>query len=574
MADPKEQNRPQEEQPQEMDLDAALAEKFQQVREDLTRFRELNASAAAAKYAPVSEPESEPEPKPEPEPESEPEPQSEPVLIPASDPEPEREPTRPSAKPSKPLETKEAAKERRARYKKRRAMVITSRIGEVVRIFTIGVLLFGGSIFLLVGARPTESAEENRMLAQFPSFSWESLLDGSYIEDVMYYYEDTVPGRSFFKQLISDFETYKGLPDHGGDNVTFIGNVSRIDRESVAAAETTGPAETTQPPETSAVSGETAQTAQTTTTAAATTTESEEPEPDPVEVGDGIVLVGDRAISVYGGSFSRGESYADILNRYQEELGADVRVYSMVAPTAVSFYLPDSYAGYTGSEIDNIDHINENLDGVIPVDAYHALEAHTDEAIYARTDHHWLPLGAYYAAQAFAQAADVPFAPLSDYTPVTKSGYVGSMYTFTKSAVLRDNPEDFTYYVPENHYTTTYYDTDFTNERDGNLLISLDNVEPVSWYLVFMGGDDRITHVSTDVDNDRTLVIVKDSYGNALVPCLTQSFSDIYVIDMRYFDLNAVSFMQQVGATDVLFAMNTFSATGVNSESLETIRTQ
>ena len=148
------------------------------------------------------------------------------------------------------------------------------------------------------------------------------------------------------------------------------------------------------------------------------------------------------------------------------------------------------------------------------------------------------------------------------------------MYTFSKSAVLENNPEDFTYYAPKNHYTTTYYDTDFTNPREGNLLIDLDNVEPVSWYLVFMGGDEKITHVSTDVKNGRTLVIVKDSYGNALVPCLTNSFSDIYVTDMRYLDVNAVSFMKEVGATDVLFAMNTFSATGTNSEYLEENRTK
>ena len=92
------------------------------------------------------------------------------------------------------------------------------------------------------------------------------------------------------------------------------------------------------------------------------------------------------------------------------------------------------------------------------------------------------------------------------------------MYTFTKSAVLRDNPEDFTYYTPKNKFTTQYYDTDFTNEADGDLMISLDNVEPVSWYLVFMGGDEKITHVKTDCNNARTLVIVKDSYGNALFP--------------------------------------------------------
>ena len=120
-----------------------------------------------------------------------------------------------------------------------------------------------------------------------------------------------------------------------------------------------------------------------------------------------------------------------------------------MAPTAVSFYLPSSYASYTGSEIDNIDNINKHLSGVKPVDAYHALEAHTSENIYARTDHHWLPLGAYYAAQEFAKTANVPFPDLSTgYTATTKSDYVGTMYSFTNSATLRDNPEDFTYYTP------------------------------------------------------------------------------------------------------------------------------
>ncbi len=463
----------------------------------------------------------------------------------------------------------ESPKERKARHKRRRAMLITDHIGNVVRVFAIGMAMFGGSIFLLVGSRPTESAEENRMLATFPSFSTDALLDGSYMDDVMTYYEDTVPGRSYFKKLISDIDTYKGLQSE--EQVTFIGDVAQIVQET-EATEAETEATTAEATTATTENGETGTTA-TTTTTEVTTTETE-PEEEPIEVGDGIILVGDRAINVYGGSYTKGEAYAESLNQYKIDLGADVNVYSLVAPTAVSFYLPDSYASYTASEIDNIDHINEYLDDVIAVDAYHALEAHTSEDIYARTDHHWLPLGAYYAAQAFAEAADVPLADLSDYTEVTMEGYVGSMYTFTKSSVLLDNPEDFIYYVPSNDYTTLYYDTDFTNEREGNLLISLDNVESVSWYLVFMGGDEKIAHISTDVDNDRTLVIVKDSYGNALVPYLTQSFEEIYVTDMRYFDLNAISFMQEVGATDVLFAMNTFSATGSNSSYLETNRTQ
>jgi hypothetical protein len=81
-------------------------------------------------------------------------------------------------------------------------------------------------------------------------------------------------------------------------------------------------------------------------------------------------------------------------------------------------------------------------------------------------------------------------------------------------------------------------------------------------------------HVQTDVGNDRTLVIFKDSYGNAMVPCLVGSFSDIYVCDIRYFTPNAVSFCEEVGATDLLFAMNTFSATGGNESCIEQILNQ
>ena len=78
------------------------------------------------------------------------------------------------------------------------------------------------------------------------------------------------------------------------------------------------------------------------------------------------------------------------------------------------------------------------------------------------------------------------------------------------------------------------------------------------------GSDERIAHVHTQANNGRRLVIFKDSYGNALLPFLTSSFEDIYLCDIRYFDLNALTFISDVGATDLLFAMCTFSAVGPN----------
>ena len=438
---------------------------------------------------------------------------------------------------------------------------------------TIGVSLLSGvvvvvAVVLLLAPRSTISYEENRLLAEKPKFSLTSLLDGSYTSGWSEYYNDTVPFRSKLKKTISAMMQWTGVQSE--EDTVFFGNVSQVKKKTTTPVATTESVETTVA--VAAGSDET-NTEPAVTTTVVTTTEDPDDEPA-AEIGEGIILDHKRAVCVYGGSFSVGQDYAETLNAYQQDLGSDVQVYSLVAPTAVSYYLPEEYANYTASETENIDNINSYLNGVKPVDAYNALKPHTAEEIYARTDHHWLPLGAYYAAEAFAKVADVPFASLSDYDTATKKDYVGSMYTYTESAVLLDNPEEFTYYIPKNKYKTTYYSTSFTDPTEGDLLMNLDGYDNSMYYLVFMGGDDKITHVETDCKNGRTLVIFKDSYGNALVPCLTSSFENIYVCDMRYFELNAIDFCKQVGCTDLLFAMNTFSATGGNESYLESNRVQ
>ena len=438
---------------------------------------------------------------------------------------------------------------------------------------TMGVSLLSGvvvvvAVVLLLAPRSTISYEENRLLAEKPKFSLTSLLDGSYTSGWSEYYNDTVPFRSKLKKTISAMMQWTGVQSE--EDTVFFGNVSQVKKKTTTPVATTESVETTVA--VAAGSDET-NTEPAVTTTVVTTTEDPNDEPA-AEIGEGIILDHKRAVCVYGGSFSVGQDYAETLNAYQQDLGSDVQVYSLVAPTAVSYYLPEEYANYTASETENIDNINSYLNSVKPVDAYNALKPHTAEAIYARTDHHWLPLGAYYAAEAFAKVADVPFASLSDYDTATKKDYVGSMYTYTESAVLLDNPEEFTYYIPKNKYKTTYYSTSFTDPTEGDLLMNLDGYDNSMYYLVFMGGDDKITHVETDCKNGRTLVIFKDSYGNALVPCLTSSFENIYVCDMRYFELNAIDFCKQVGCTDLLFAMNTFSATGGNESYLESNRVQ
>ena len=92
--------------------------------------------------------------------------------------------------------------------------------------------------------------------------------------------------------------------------------------------------------------------------------------------------------------------------------------------------------------------------------------------------------------------------------------------------------------------------------------------------MTFMGGDEQVVRVKTNVKNGRKLAIVKDSYGNAIPGYLFGSYEEIYVIDMRYFDLNLVNFVKEQKITDLLFTMVAYSALGENSEKLDILRTQ
>lgn len=425
---------------------------------------------------------------------------------------------------------------------------------DILNVAIIMAILLLGCIYLLALKRETVSDEENRSLAKFPEFSLKSYISGEYTEGIAKFYDDTVPNRSYFKKIIATYiMPLKGL-EYGDDKIIIYQNNNQPEP---------------QKPQTTAVSA--VQTECVTTT---TLPDNHNPAVNGGEIANNIVVVNNRGLMLFGGSFENGIEYAEILNEYKKRLGNSVNVYSMVCPTAVSYYMPENYLDLTASEEDNIKNINGALKNVMPVDVFTALLYHKNEDIYTRTDHHWSQLGAYYAAQEFAKIADVPFSDLSEYQKVSLPNYVGTLYGYTQSSALVNNPENFVYYIPKNSYTTTYYSTDFTDPIEGNLLLDPTPMAESSYYMVFLGGDEKITCINTDCKNGRTLVIFKDSYGNSLIPNLTSSFENIYVCDMRYFELNSIEFIEQVEATDLLFAMNTFSATGSNYKNLESLMNQ
>jgi hypothetical protein len=75
-----------------------------------------------------------------------------------------------------------------------------------------------------------------------------------------------------------------------------------------------------------------------------------------------------------------------------------------------------------------------------------------------------------------------------------------------------------------------------------------------------MGGDIPVSITETDANTGRSIIVFKESYGNAFVPFLTRNFDKIYVADIRTFPFNAVNYVTENGITDVLFLNNTITS--------------
>ena len=480
----------------------------------------------------------------------------------------DKEPARPSGRESY-MQKRQA---RRTLLEKRMSLILAG---------VLALCFFGTAVMLLILPRPDKSKIEKRELAKFPTFTLESYFAGKFTSDIAYFYDDTVPGRDELKNMGSNFKALFG-PPASEDSVVVVGNIKKAPKKPDTSSKpnndgtVSGIGEGIQSADISAILAQAAGRNMQVDSSAPPPAENPFANAEEVDNTGAIMVVKQdghyRGLEVFGGV--KGETYAQGLNSLRSQISEDVKLWSMPAPLACEFYTPDSHREYVTSQSQCFDNTAALLDpGISSINICPALSQHASEPIYCRTDHHWQPLGAYYAAQAFASAAGTEFDDISAYEPVTIGDFVGSLYAFSQSASLQNDPEDFVYYKPKRSYEAVYYSTSFEFGWDDDDFFQ-EGKTGSDAYLVYLGGDETIVKATTDVQNGRKLLLIKDSYGNAMAPFLTGSFQQIYVADIRYLERNLVSFIRDMGITDVLFSVSAFSLVGENSENISNLISQ
>ena len=246
------------------------------------------------------------------------------------------------------------------------------------------------------------------------------------------------------------------------------------------------------------------------------------------------------------------EALKGFLNRH-----GDMPEYVMIAPTAVTVLsdrLPAlSYAGDEGGFLDGLKADLSDTPATF-IDLRAPFEAAKKQTqLYYRTDHHWTSDAAMLAYRALVQAAGLSGAGEGYRRALLSNAFQGTLSA--ASGFRMNDQEDLWAYLPGEDAPEMVI-TWVNENRKSASLFQADRLDTRDQYAVFLGGNFAEIRVETTVQNGRTLLILKDSYANCLIPLLAADYQKLVVVDPRYFTGDLEVLMQAEGVNELLVLYN------------------
>ena len=479
-------------------------------------------------------------------------------------------------------------------------------MGLLCCLFVLGVIL---------PLRPRYSDAEKRELKQFPAFSLQGLFAGSYFRDITSWYQDSYPGKEEWMLLASKTKAFYGLQGEqiygaaeqvkeeiptgeGALAETFalkkdgegeqdgVAEKKESDGEGREKAEARDKKEGkeqleegkgTEEKQEEAEAKQSAEAKQGSDAKQDTTKGKEEngnfetdaegnlqiKKADKAENVAGeqigsLYLNGDSAYELYYFSEKAVRAHASLLNTVQA-MFPKVKLSAMIVPNSFGVILePKVQENLASSGMDQAIAYSYSLmdKRVNTVNVFDALSAHKKEYIYFRTDHHWTQLGAYYGYQEYCKSMGYSTRPLSDYQKLDFPEFYGTFYFFmNRPESLKGHPDQVTAY--QGSMNTMQYTDSKGNLQEGKLINDASQMLPGNKYNCFMLGDHGYVEIHNEgAPRKKSILVLKDSYGNAFVPLLAQDYRDVYVVDYRHYQGNASSLIQEKGIEEILFLNN------------------
>ena len=208
-----------------------------------------------------------------------------------------------------------------------------------------------------------------------------------------------------------------------------------------------------------------------------------------------------------------------------------------------------------------IDQVQKAMKDYNFVDVRDTLMDHNEEYIYYKTDHHWTSAGACLAYEVWSERTGGE-AETEDglVKNVVSDKFRGSLYSKILDAdsaydeiwtygLQKDDAfgsKDCTVTIDEKQQLDSIYDDEMLQKKDK--------------YAYFLSGNYGQVHIqnqkAASKAKGKNILIIKDSFANSFVPFATQDYENIYMVDLRYYNGDMKSYLQEHNITDVLVLYN------------------
>lgn len=174
------------------------------------------------------------------------------------------------------------------------------------------------------------------------------------------------------------------------------------------------------------------------------------------------------------------------------------------------------------------------------------LNKSSNSQLYFKTDHHWTMDAAYLAYTAWCGMYGHSILPLAKFSPKCVSeDFFGTLYSkapdFGTQPDLLFLPSD----IPDAEIAI--------DAKPADSIYNWDKLKTKDKYGVYFGGNfGRIDIRAKNRCDGGTLLVIKDSFANSLVPFLMADYAHIILIDFRYYNQPLSGLMQEIQPDEAL----------------------
>lgn len=229
----------------------------------------------------------------------------------------------------------------------------------------------------------------------------------------------------------------------------------------------------------------------------------------------------------------------DYVNQFVNSLYENVKVDMMLIPGAAA--IQKDKLPWISNDVEQLSLINKIESNLVSrinfINVNQEFLNHSNEDLYFRTDHHYNIYGAGLAYQCYADALGLP---KHDYRyEIVSDHFLGTLAS--QSGTYSITPDSIVKLMNDEAISVSYPDVGLV---DNNVYFE-DNLNSKDKYTYYLNGNHSQVQIQTNAGDKEKLLILRDSYANIFTPYLLDDFSEINLLDLRYYKYSISEYIEE-----------------------------